>query len=156
MKALCCLWRVVSVEENKDTFGVTAVAHNPSKYNAIELDRELTQRDVSILMTSQKRRRTLMCRRCSKNRWHGAAEARHRLAQSRRANKYHMRYRLDNDNATTVETSVPDLTIQNVTLASTRLKCCTELWRHKTIESLQHRQRLLLLVKLHRQPTSQA
>jgi predicted phage tail protein len=107
-------WRVVSVEENKDTFGVTAVAHNPSKYNAIELDRELTQRDVSILNDKPEAPTNLDVQEVL---YESAGTVLQKLVigwqQARRANKYRVRYRLDNDNFTTVETSVPDLTIQN-------------------------------------------
>ena len=107
-------WRVVSVEENKDTFGVTAVAHNPSKYNAIELDRELTQRDVSILNDKPEAPTNLDVQEVL---YEAAGTVLQKLVvgwqQARRANKYRVRYRLDNDNFTTVETSVPDLTIQN-------------------------------------------
>jgi hypothetical protein len=107
-------WRVVSVEENKDTFGVTAVAHNPSKYNAIELDRGLTQRDVSILNDKPEAPTNLDVQEVL---YESAGTVLQKLVigwqQSRRANKYRVRYRLDSDNFTTVETSVPDLTILN-------------------------------------------
>ena len=107
-------WRVVSVEENKDTFGITAVAHNPQKYNAIELDRELTQRDVSILNDKPDAPTNLNVQEVL---YESAGTVLQKLVigwqQSRRANKYRVRYRLDSDNFTTVETSVPDLTILN-------------------------------------------
>ena len=107
-------WRVVSVEENKDTFGVTAVAHNPEKYNAVELDRELTQRDVSILNDKPEAPTNLDVQEVL---YESAGTVLQKLVigwqQARRANKYRVRYRLDNDNFTTVETSVPDLTILN-------------------------------------------
>lgn len=44
------LWRVLSVaEEDGGIFSVTALSHNPSKYDAIDLDEELEFRDITDL-----------------------------------------------------------------------------------------------------------
>ena len=42
-------WRVLSVKEEKEAFAITAVAYNSSKYDYIERDVPLSQRDVSDL-----------------------------------------------------------------------------------------------------------
>ena len=42
-------WRVLSVKEDKETFAITAVAYNSTKYDYIERDVPLSQRDVSDL-----------------------------------------------------------------------------------------------------------
>ena len=42
-------WRVLSIAESQDTFGITAVAYNSSKYDYIERDVPLSTRDVSDL-----------------------------------------------------------------------------------------------------------
>jgi len=42
-------WRVLSISEGQDTFGITAVAYNASKYDYIERDVPLSTRDVSDL-----------------------------------------------------------------------------------------------------------
>lgn len=42
-------WRVLTIKEEGDAFAVTAVAHNASKYDYIERDIPLSQRDVSDL-----------------------------------------------------------------------------------------------------------
>ena len=46
-------FRVVSVAEGQDgTYGVTALQYNPSIYDAVEQNLNLTQRDVSNLSAS--------------------------------------------------------------------------------------------------------
>jgi len=42
-------WRVLSISEGQDTFAITAVAYNDSKYDYIERDVPLSTRDVSDL-----------------------------------------------------------------------------------------------------------
>ena len=107
-------WRVLSVAENEDTFGVTAVAYNSSKYNYIERDVPLSTRDVSDLGEPPEPVTNL---NATEILYESNGQVLAKLIVSwqgsERALKYEVRYRVNNGNWVDRTVRTIDLEIQN-------------------------------------------
>ena len=109
------LFRVLSVVENEGSiYAVTAVAHNPSKYNYIERDIPLTTRDISNLDDPPAPPINLQATEVLyESNGQVLAKVILSWAPSLRSTVYRVRYRLGSNNFTSLETSAPDIEIIN-------------------------------------------
>ena len=108
-------YRVLNVAEAGDgIYGVTALEYNSTIYNAIETDNKLTERDISNLSAKPDAPTSL-----------SGSEFLYQSGQSvfsgfdlswtstrQRVNEFRVKYRIDNDNWTQVNTTSPSLRIE--------------------------------------------
>jgi hypothetical protein len=107
-------WRVLSIAENENVYVVTAVAHNSSKYDYIERDVPLSQRDVSDLNEPPAPPTNLSVEEIL---YENNGQVVSKLIVSWRGSElalsYELRYRYNNGNYVTTTTRTIDFEIQN-------------------------------------------
>jgi predicted phage tail protein len=107
-------WRVLSIAENENVYAVTAVAHNSSKYDYIERDVPLSQRDVSDLNEPPAPPTNLSVEEIL---YENNGQVVSKLIVSWRGSElalsYELRYRYNNGNYVTTTTRTIDFEIQN-------------------------------------------
>lgn len=110
------LFRVVSVVEGEDGFDISALAYNPSKYDAIELGLELQTRDITNLTLTPAKPSSVTL---SESLYTYQAEVRSKVSISwpnmRGATSYLVQWSKDDGNFETAETSANDFEILNTT-----------------------------------------
>lgn len=110
------LFRVVSVVEGEDGFDISALAYNPSKYDAIELGLELQARDITNLTLTPVAPASLSL---SESLYTYQAEVRSKVSISwpntDGATSYLVQWSKDDGNFETVESSANDYEILNTT-----------------------------------------
>jgi predicted phage tail protein len=109
------LWRVLSVQEQEDgVFAISALAHDPSKYDYIERDVPLQPRDVTALDTTPSTPTGLQA---SELLYESGGQVFSKVLVSwqpvQSAARYELRYRVDSGNWTVVATRSPDTEILN-------------------------------------------
>jgi predicted phage tail protein len=109
------LWRVLTVQEQDgDTYGITGISYNPSKYDYIERDQPLQIRDVSQLDVPPPTPQNLVATEAL---YEANGSVLSKVIVSWRAvpsaTRYQLRYRLSPNNWTTIQTTAPDYEILN-------------------------------------------
>ena len=112
------LWRVLSLQEDEpEVYSVTAVSHDPSKYDYIERDQPLIKRDTSQLDREPDTPGNLQV---SEVLYEAKGAVLSKLvaswAAARFAARYELRYRVDNGNWLTISTRSPAAELLNTTV----------------------------------------
>lgn len=107
-------WRVLNISEDQDTYKVTAVSHNSSKYDYVERDVPLSTRDVSDLNEPPETPTNLAVQEVLyESNGQVLAKLIVTWRSSARALTYEMRYRYNNGNWVSRTTRAIDAEIQN-------------------------------------------
>ena len=107
-------WRVLNISEDQDTYKITAVAHNSSKYDYVERDIPLSVRDVSDLNEPPSAPTNLAVQEVLyESNGQVLAKLIVTWRSSDRALTYEMRYRYNNGNWVSRTTRAIDAEIQN-------------------------------------------
>ena len=109
------LWRVLAVQEQDSlTYSITALSYNPSKYNYIERDVPLQQRDVSDLNAPPPTPQNIQAQEILYES-NGQVQAKIIVSwtPTNRTSRYELRHRLNDGNYVALNTRAPDSEIIN-------------------------------------------